>query len=922
MCKCGSNFCPHRGFSFAMPVTYPLYPPFPTHSVNDISQYYISPFPSSVDQTKKKNEQKKRRRSGTETLSQNTVIHSCPETTFCSSQCATSQNTAIPPFTVINISQNSELHNCCPTPRVPNTVYSEGASVELQSDIHDAIDSPILNDCSRMETSPSSIGSPFLSLPDIGLDPPSLLPNNQPAETSSTLIPQLDIIPSFHSLPLEVQIKDGKPFINLTSILQASDIKRKAGKFKLKDSNLTKLYESYLIPDPTTTKLVHYVSVFWFISFLFTSHKYKDRVQFMKLLAADVTDTLMKKQLPNISEPSQSSQTNHPPTTSLNVDSFSEALNKRKSFDKMTTTYRNKYITKIFENIKKLFKSIGEEFEGCFSVYYDSRPKEFESLLQSHVKKEDENVNVSRIATLKKVLDKSIETVTRCCKYSMLYFKDFFNISDETYERFRKFTGLCILLPCCNTINTCRGSVNNEIQSRYSVKFQEGTSIWCKLKNMVEDVLKINQDKDLSELIAKVTIDKGARTFTVGSLSLLNIGLAPQSRHSQLVFYLSEEGENDTVLNDILKKIAAEKDNMYKYKDKECKMKFFLVNDLKALGLMTDLYDDDQFCPFCDCKSKFRHKFEKCTLLNLKFSEDIDITVMICSLHLKMRVVGNLMSQFLKKREHDVWDEVADKIREYKHCSQFNWRNEKFEDEKDDFDQRYPKLPYMNGDQCDMILNNFKEIFGKHMTPVEILAWEIVSILIYNYIEGPTSNKGNAAVKKNLEEYCTLLKHCMTSEYPSSKFAHYIHIVVMHLPDLIFNYGNLSQFANEGSENIHAGHILGLERATAALPEQYKSPMEQLFFQGCRKFFLAAQHKFPWLGKLAETDEYHAKKKKLEKNLLHTLALFQKAESLNENENTSVMLQALKTLTAATSHVLNIEEQNNHQNTEMLTNNY
>ena len=98
----------------------------------------------------------------------------------------------------------------------------------------------------------------------------------------------------------------------------------------------------------------------------------------------------------------------------------------------------------------------------------------------------------------------------------------------------------------------------------------------------------------------------------------------------------------------------------------------------------------------------------------------------------------------------------------------------------------------------------------------------------------------------------------------------------MHLPDLIFNYGNLSQFANEGSENIHAGHILGLERATAALPEQYKSPMEQLFFQGCRKFFLAAQHKFPWLGKLAETDEYHAKKKKLEKNLLHTLALFQK----------------------------------------------
>jgi len=70
------------------------------------------------------------------------------------------------------------------------------------------------------------------------------------------------------------------------------------------------------------------------------------------------------------------------------------------------------------------------------------------------------------------------------------------------------------------------------------------------------------------------------------------------------------------------------------------KLKVFLVNDLKALSLITDLFKEGLFCSYCKClkdnRGLFRQNFED---RKLSFGFRLDVDVIICTLHMKMRTI-------------------------------------------------------------------------------------------------------------------------------------------------------------------------------------------------------------------------------------------------------------------------------------------
>ncbi|KAL9657101.1 hypothetical protein ABK040_002727 [Willaertia magna] len=139
----------------------------------------------------------------------------------------------------------------------------------------------------------------------------------------------------------------------------------------------------------------------------------------------------------------------------------------------------------------------------------------------------------------------------------------------------------------------------------------------------------------------------------------------------------------------------------------------------------------------------------------------------------------------------------------------------------------------------------------KYIDSAEILIFKIVRILFYNYVEGRDEDlKGNVEVWKKCYFLCKWFGRLLNYRYPSSQFAYYIHIMIVHLPLLIYKFGNLSKFANQDAENIHSGHLLSLELSTVA--GKSDSEMKQILLQSYKKLYLSCNYKLLWLGGLVK----------------------------------------------------------------------
>ncbi|EFC36080.1 predicted protein [Naegleria gruberi] len=561
-------------------------------------------------------------------------------------------------------------------------------------------------------------------------------------------------------------------------------------------------------------------------------------------------------------------------------------------------TYRNKIVNNVMNILYGICTACGLNLLLMLALYFQRNIPEFVKMLRCmrinpSTGKENESLWLqikNAVSTVKSKLDIS--------KKLIQYVKDFILLSDEKYQTFIEYTGLKCILPCSRTLCRLRSAIHECTQARYNV-FVNGVAVCCNFVKVLGDMLNIhksicsknNISNSLSSVDLKLSLDKGTETYLVGSVAPLNLQVAAQSRFSQIICAILDYDENMEASNAILRFITSILEESYNsltgffeimYNDTSIPIKIFMVHDLKMFGLISDLNDEECFCPYCKCKKSQRHLYEHDNdprTLFFRMMPNVLVHNIICSLHMKMRIVSCLVVQILLQHGKDVWDVIESRMKRLPHLSQFKYRNERQEDEDEGVsDQHYPKIPYLNGDQVDEILRNFEKIFDGYLDYKGVMLWELVRVIFFDFIEGPDSLIGDVDKKDTLQLMCKYVGRLLREIYPTSKFAYYFHILIKHVPDLIFIYGPLVKFANEGSENIHAGHRLALERSTASGGKANKLETLQLLQQEHRRIYLASVNGFPWLGKHTELKEVEQS----DHSFLHSKLLIMELGEMND----------------------------------------
>jgi hypothetical protein len=133
--------------------------------------------------------------------------------------------------------------------------------------------------------------------------------------------------------------------------------------------------------------------------------------------------------------------------------------------------------------------------------------------------------------------------------------------------------------------------------------------------------------------VVKISFDGASKGFVHAAVGIINSKiLSTQSREAIIPILLYKGKEDIDLLEKYLKpalqKICSLPRELYK---------LVMVNDLKATALISDLYENDCFCPFCTCKKNQRQNFgQKLTARVLKWKWGLQCAVGICILHLKM----------------------------------------------------------------------------------------------------------------------------------------------------------------------------------------------------------------------------------------------------------------------------------------------
>ncbi|KAG2388751.1 hypothetical protein C9374_000190 [Naegleria lovaniensis] len=651
----------------------------------------------------------------------------------------------------------------------------------------------------------------------------------------------------------ERTVHEGVPLINITKLAKTN----KTSKTKTHNAYQPTKYAPVEYTNPSHS--AKYVDYLWAVKFL-SSRDNVQQEEFLQWVAVCLFQQLEygSCQPITISENNSSTSTID---DSNNIDVHSsfglscsncghshitgKSISKKRIWSLTDSTYRNSKVMAYMNTIQQMFSVSGVIMIEVLALYFQNFLAHFLALLSYVVLKPGSEIErvVSRYITIRQNFFAQIPDV-RNAKEDILLLKDFMLLSDERYQHFVDYVQLKGFLPCSETLYRCRKEINTAITQKYEIQYN-GVRLNCNFLKVLQDMLIIHRNEceranvnpQIGVLELKMVIDKGANSFLIGAVGPLNLILSPQSRHSYVSCVAlddEESKENSTsIFKYMVEILNASIMILHPFifdvaQQLPLPIIVYLTNDLKMVGLVTDLNDDDCFCPYCKCKKHERHLFEKeCEYRCLKYHTNpkFNIATLPCSLHLKIRVVCNLMLQvFLKQKSFTICKTIQQRISELPHCSQFKYRNTQVEDDDNDdvvgarSDQFLPDLPYLNG---------------------------------------PNSLKGNVEEYFKLKLYCKWLGMLLIDTYPTSKFAYYIHILVKHVASLIFMHGPLIRFANQGSENIHAGHILGVERATAAggraKEDNKKTPMEQVVFQEFRRIYLTAQRDIPWQSKLNDT---------------------------------------------------------------------
>jgi len=92
------------------------------------------------------------------------------------------------------------------------------------------------------------------------------------------------------------------------------------------------------------------------------------------------------------------------------------------------------------------------------------------------------------------------------------------------------------------------------------------------------------------------------------------------------------------------------------------------------------------------------------------------------------------------------------------------------------------------------------------------------------------------------------LARLLNETYPNQKFSYYFHMIIDHLPELLFEYGCISQFSNQGTEAIHYLAQIQFTQTNngGKIGGVITNPLHQIFMINLRRFFLFQQFDIKW----------------------------------------------------------------------------
>jgi hypothetical protein len=642
-------------------------------------------------------------------------------------------------------------------------------------------------------------------------------------------------------LPFDFETKtvDNKLLFNLTKEIKNDKKNRKPKDFKPNDTEIS--YQE---------KNKKFVSGLWFVNYLISSQN-PNKLFFLNWIVLILTNLYLNQNVVSDYEIEQETDELKPLGEVCGIQckkcgnsKFEYRGNKKKKLENLSPTFAREKCNKFVDVFNLLCKINGYNFFKIISIYFKTKKQDLFSFLSNLILKTSNEINNSLLSEIFSYLKNNMLSL-RNSAIEILYIKDWEQISDLKYKNFRKFIRLNAIMPCINTISKLRGDVNKLIEKKYKVQ-DFGSFIKCDVWSVMSDMIKISKRIDPLKNANqwKVSLGGGAQSYTILSISPINSALPVQSRNNHIVIGMYNGNEDEEIIEKYFSPLFNDLDSI----NRNHSISFYLSNDLKALGLVSDLNDDHMFCPFCCCKKHERNQFNKVwnkRKLKLKYGLK-NSNVVICCMHMKMRIVSNLIMQIFKRLNTvEETMEIEERIRTLKHCRRFKYRNEPLPDEEDDFDQFLPKLPYLNNDQVNDILINFEFVFGNSISKCEKSIWRIVRNIIFNYVDNPQSHPNSIPKLNNLILY---LKNLLLICYPTAKFAYYIHILIHHVPDLIAQHGSLYKFVNEGAENLHAGHILSKSRASTPSKRYDNSQMRQIFNLGMRKVYICCEKFLEWLA--------------------------------------------------------------------------
>lgn len=304
----------------------------------------------------------------------------------------------------------------------------------------------------------------------------------------------------------------------------------------------------------------------------------------------------------------------------------------------------------------------------------------------------------------------------------------------------------------------------------------------------------------------KISFDGSAKDFVHAAVTVLNSVLPTQSRDTVIPILLYKGRETAELLEKYLKPTLLKLAELTKDKYRK-----FMVNDFKAFTYVCDIWHSLLFCPYCETERDKRHHFEN-VWKKRKIEWKWGLTgfkIIICVLHCKMRIIENLIMNWLQTISNAIdYDEqvqeLTKRIRKIPGCSQFEFRTEKRDQEDDDPDQVNLKTPYLNGSQAEQILIKFEQIWTGILDILQIVIWKLAHVVLLCYVCASTEHLQEKEF--NLMTYRKILLawgRVLQIRYPASKFAFYIHVVIVHSADLLEKYKCLVKFSNEAVESLH-----------------------------------------------------------------------------------------------------------------------